>query len=124
MKAGGDALTYEYGEGENKTTQTVRVNPNFIRLTDTPSTSVEALTATPYSIREDAGSKEVTLEITLKNAVSTDETVILTIDLDGSDDLTDEQRYDGSVDATRDIEYSMNPPSISSQRARQQGRRR
>ena len=98
-------------EKENELTQTVTVNPNFIRLTDTPSTSVEALTATPYSIREDAGAKEVTLEITLKNAVSTDETVRLTIDLLGSDVLTD-KRYDGAVDAKRDIEYAMNPPSI------------
>ena len=62
-------------------TQTIRVNPNFILLTALPTASVEALTATPYSIREDAGAKEVTLEITLKNAVSTDETVTLTIDL-------------------------------------------
>ena len=44
--------------------------------------------------------------------MSTDETVILTIDLLGSDKLTD-KRYDGAVDAKRDIEYSLNPPSIS-----------
>ena len=31
---------------------------------------------------------------------------------DGSDLLTD-ARYDGAIDATRDIEYAMNPPSIS-----------
>ena len=72
VKAGGDALEYN--------DQTIRVNPNFILLTALPTASVEALTATPYSIREDAGAKEVTLEITLKNAVSTDETVTLTID--------------------------------------------
>ena len=110
VKVGGDALTYKYGEGENEITQTVTVNPNFILLTELPSTSVEALTATPYSIREDAGSKEITLEITLKNAVSTDETVTLTIKPD-NDDLTD-TRYEGAINATRDAEYSMNPPSI------------
>ena len=104
VKAGGGDLVYNG--------QTIRVHPNFILLTDLATASVEALTATPYSIREDAGSKEVTLEITLKNAVSTDETVTLTIDADGSDLLTD-TRYDGAIDATRDIEYAMNPPSIS-----------
>ncbi len=108
VKAGGEALTYN--------SQTIRVNPNFILLTDVAAASVEALTATPYSIREDAGAKEVTLEITLKNAVSTDETVTLTIDpgteqAPASDMLTGE-RYQGGVDAKRDIDYSMSPPKI------------
>ena len=108
VTAGGEALVYNG--------QTIRVNPSFILLTALPTASVEALTATPYSIREDAGAKEVTLEVTLKNAVSTDETVTLTIDPGteqepASDKLTD-ARYDGAIDATRDIEYAMNPPSI------------
>ena len=105
--------TYTYTEEENQRTQTVTVNPNFISLTDTPSTSVKALTATPYSIREDAGAKEVTLEVTLDNPVSTDETVRLTIDLDGSDVLGQEDaRFKETADARRDIHYAMNPPSI------------
>ena len=88
------------------------VNPNFIRSNGAmPSTSVEGLTATPFSIREDAGSKEVTLEVSLQNAVSTDETVTLTIEPD-DDQLTD-TRYDGAIDATRDIHYAMNPQSIT-----------
>ena len=40
--------TYTYTEGGNQLIQTVTVNPNSISLTDTPSTSVKALTATPY----------------------------------------------------------------------------
>ena len=103
VKAGGEDLVYQG--------QTITVNPNFILLTDTPGASVEDLTATPYSIREDAGAKEVTLEITLDNAVSTDETVTLTIDPIGSDRLTD-ARYDGAIDAKRDIDYFMTPPKI------------
>ena len=105
--------TYTYTEGANQLTQTVTVNPGFISLTDTPGASVKALTATPYSMREDAGAKEVTLEVTLDDPVSTDETVSLTIDLDGSDVLGDEDaRFKGTADATRDIHYAFNPPAI------------
>ena len=32
----------------------------------------------PFSVREDAGSKEITLEVTLQNALTTDETVQFT----------------------------------------------
>ena len=105
--------TYTYTEGGNQLTQTVTVNPNSILLTDTPGASVKALTATPYSMREDAGAKEVTLEVTLDNPVSTDETVILTVDLDGSDVLGQKDaRFKETVDAKRDIHYAFNPPSI------------
>ena len=105
--------TYTYTEGGNQLTQTVTVNPNSISLTDTPGASVKALTATPYSMREDAGAKEVTLEVTLDNPVSTDETVILTVDLDGSDLLGQKDaRFKETVDAKRDIHYAFNPPSI------------
>ena len=103
VKAGGDPLTYTYEEGENTITQTVTVNPNFILLTELPSTSVEALTATPYSIREDAGSKEVTLEITLKNAVSTDETVTLTIE----PTAVISSRIRGTMARRRDTRYTL-----------------
>ena len=51
------------------------VNGALIDITGDPSREITGLTATPFSIREDAGSKEVTLEVTLKNALATDETV-------------------------------------------------
>ena len=103
VAAGGDPLTNDDG-------QTITVNSNFVAITDVPATAATRLTATPFSIREDAGSKEVTLEITLQNAVSTDETVYFRIE--GSSDDLEGEEYEGSVDAQRDTEYAANPPSI------------
>ena len=55
--------------------RTIMVNGAFFDITGDPSKSVTGLTATPFSIREDALSKEVTLEVVLQNALTADETV-------------------------------------------------
>ena len=45
--------------------RTININRAFIRLTDEPAKEVIGLKATPFAIREDAGVKEVTLEVSL-----------------------------------------------------------
>ena len=64
--------------------RTIMVNGAFFDITGDPSAAVTGLTATPFSIREDAVSKEVTLEVTLQNALATDETVLFSFE-DGVD---------------------------------------
>ena len=60
-------------EGDDE--RTITVNRAFIRLSDQPAEDVIGLKATPFAIREDAGVKEVTLEVSLRNPVSKDERV-------------------------------------------------
>ena len=64
----------------------ITVNDARIGITDDPSEKITGLTAAPFSIREDAGSKKVKLEITLQNALATDERVQFNFD-DGLDDV-------------------------------------
>ena len=61
----------------------IPVNPSSIDLTAGPEAGVKGLTAMPFSIREDAEPKNIRLEISLQNALLTDETVLFTI----SDDI-------------------------------------
>ena len=103
VKAGSGGLTNDDG-------QTIRVSPSFIDITSEPATTATKLIATPFSIREDAGPRVVTLEITLNNPVSTDQTVAFIIE-GGVEDLEGEE-YEGAVDAVRDTEYSATPPSV------------
>ena len=84
-------------------TDDIRVNGASIELTGDPSKELTGLDATPFSIREDAGAKVITLEVSLQNALLTDETVIFTIS-DDSDGLGDD--FEGAVDATRDVDYA------------------
>ncbi|MCY3667679.1 MAG: putative Ig domain-containing protein [Gemmatimonadetes bacterium] len=84
--------------------RTVVVNGASIDLTGDPAKAITGLTATPFSIREDAGPKVITLEVTLQNALVTDEIVQFTIS-DDSDIPGDDFR--GAVAATRDVDYSV-----------------
>ena len=52
----------------------------------------------------------ITLEVTLQNALATDETVVFTIS-DDSEDLGAD--FDGSVDAQRDVDYRAVVQSLS-----------
>ena len=65
----------------------------------TPLASIKGLTATPATIREDAGTTEVALKVTLTAALPNDEEVLFTI----MDDATD---IDGAVAASRDVNYT------------------
>ena len=56
----------------------VPVNSGRIEITGGPERAIKGLTAMPASVREDAGSKEITLEVSLQNALTTDETVQFT----------------------------------------------
>ena len=60
--------------------RTITVNGELINITGDPSEKITGLTAAPFSIREDAGSKEVTLEVVLQNALATDERVQFNFD--------------------------------------------
>ena len=77
---------------------------------DDPSKTPTKLQAMPLSVREDAGTQEVTLEVTLQNALPTDETVYFEIEGDKSDLEGDE--YNDAVDARRDPDYNVEMPSI------------
>ncbi len=100
------------GEGN-----TIPVIPNSIEITTVPTTVIEGLTAAPFSIREDAGPKEVTLNLSLQNALSTDETVQITV-TDDSDGLCEDEAstsdcpFAGAVDATRDVDYRVQVQTI------------
>ena len=83
--------------------RTITVNGASIDLTGDPAKAITGLTATPFSIREDAGPKVITLEVTLQNALVTDEIVQFTIS-DDSDIPGDD--FKGAVAATRDVDYS------------------
>ena len=83
--------------------RTITVNGASIDLTGDPAKAITGLTATPSSIREDAGPRVITLEVTLQNALVTDEVVQFTIS-DDSDIPGDEFR--GAVAAQRDVDYS------------------
>ena len=83
--------------------RTVTVNGASIELTGDPAKAITGLTATPFSIREDAGPKEITLEVTLQNALATDAVVLFTIS-DDSDIPGDD--FIGAVAAQRDVDYA------------------
>ena len=64
----------------DETGRSIRIDGVSIALTDdAPIAAETGLTATPFSMREDAGSKEVKLRIALQNAVSADEEVTLSV---------------------------------------------
>ena len=85
------------------------VNPSSIEIIGDPTKELTGLTAAPFSIREDAGLKEITLRVSLQNALLTDEMVQFTI-TDESDGLCEDSdsdcAFDGAVDAQRDVDYS------------------
>ena len=84
--------------------RTITVNGASIDLTGDPAKAITGLTATPSSIREDAGPRVITLEVTLQNALVTDEIVQFTIS-DDSDIPGDD--FIGAVAAQRDVDYSV-----------------
>ena len=85
----------------------ITVNPGVIKITDTPLASIKGLTATPGTIREDAGTTEVTLKVTLTAALPNDEEVLFTI-MDGveSSNADVSTFLDGTVAASRDVNYT------------------
>ena len=95
---------------EDSDENTIVVNPGSIEISEGPSSSIKGLTATPYSIREDAGTKDVTLEVSLQNALLKDEVVHFTIsDTDVGLDAT----FDDANLATRDVDYRATVRSLS-----------
>ena len=79
----------------------IKVNGALIKITGDPSRKVTGLTAAPFSIREDAGSKEVTLEITLQNPVVADETVRFNFE----DSVPTSGSFAAAIPAERDNHY-------------------
>ena len=107
--------------------RTIEVNRAFIHLTALPAKDVIGLKATPFAIREDAGVKEVTLEVSLRNPVSKDERVRFNFEngVGGvePEDLSD--AFNGSESWGHAIRIGMRRRwrLSSSCRARQKGRR-
>ena len=89
---------------------TIVVNPGSIEISAGPSSSIKGLTATPYSIREDAGTKDITLEVSLQNALLKDEVVQFTIS-DSDDGLG--AAFDDADLATRDVDYRATVRSLT-----------
>ena len=83
--------------------RTITVNGASIELTGDPAKAITGLTATPFSVREDAGPKVITLEVTLQNALVTDEVVQFTISDDSSIPGDD---FKSAVPAQRDVDYA------------------
>ncbi len=79
----------------------ITINGALIGITGDPSRELTGLTATPFSIREDAGSKDVKLEVTLKNALATDETVRFSFD----DEISGDFEGQDVTEAERDNHY-------------------
>ena len=71
---------------EDPVERPIPINGAFIHLTAQPAKDVVGLKATPFAIREDAGVKEVTLEVILRNPVSKDERVRFNFE-NGVDDV-------------------------------------
>ena len=88
---------------------TVTVNGALIGITGDPSKEITGLTATPFSIREDAVSKEVTLEVLLQNVLAADERVQFNfedgVDTELSARLSNE--FDDVDAAQRDTHYDV-----------------
>ena len=66
---------------ESKLEQSVIIGPHFFPIIDTPVARLkdDGLTATPATIRESAGSQDITLKVTLKKALEDDARVSFTI---------------------------------------------
>ena len=89
----------------------IRLDGVSISLTgDTPVAEDTGLTATPFSMREDAVEKRVTLKISLQNPVSSAEEVVLSV-YDVRDDKLDidalGKNFDGAVGARRDRDFDV-----------------
>ena len=88
----------------------IPVNPSRIQITGGPERAIKGLIAMPSSVREDAGAKEITLEVSLQNALTTDETVLFTFADDDSDVralAADDDRFADADDADRGIDYEV-----------------
>ncbi|MYC72416.1 MAG: T9SS type A sorting domain-containing protein [Gemmatimonadetes bacterium] len=91
----------------------IRVMGSSIEITDDPAKAISGLTATPSSIREDAGQKEVKLEITLQNPLEEDETVRFSIsDRIPGGTSANAALFEDAVPAERDGDYRATAPSL------------
>ena len=77
----------------------ITVNSGTIKITDTPLATIKGLTANPNIIRENAGTTEIALKVTLTAALPDDEEVLFTI-MDNAADI------EGAVPAERDVNYT------------------
>ena len=104
-------------------TRTLTVNGALIGITGDPSKEITGLTATPFSIREDAVSKEVTLEVLLQNVLAADERVQFNfedgVDTELSARLSDE--FDDADAAQRDTHYDVRVQPLTIQKGETKG---
>ena len=103
--------------------RTITVNGELIGITGDPSEKITGLTAAPFSIREDAESKEVTLEIALQNPLATDERVQFSFDDGVSQALKD--RLGGDFEeariAERDEHYDVRVQPLTIRKGQTKG---
>ncbi|MCY4604357.1 MAG: putative Ig domain-containing protein [Gemmatimonadetes bacterium] len=85
----------------------ITVKSGIIEIKDTPLAAIKGLTASPSTIRENAGITPVTLKVTLTAALPDDEDVSFTImDKVESGNADVSKFLEGTVPAERDVNYT------------------
>ena len=103
--------------------RTITVNGALIGITGDPGRAITGLTAAPFSIREDALSKEVTLEVVLQNALATDERVQFNFE-DGVSQALEERLgsdFEEADPAERDTHYDVRVQPLTIQKGETKG---
>ena len=103
--------------------RTITVNGALIGITGDPGRAITGLTAAPFSIREDALSKEVTLEVVLQNALATDERVQFNFE-DGVSQALKERLgsdFEEADPAERDTHYDVRVQPLTIQKGETKG---
>ena len=119
LNEGPGYILFEPGEATSTartpTVDPIPVNSSRIEITGGPERAIKGLTAMPASVREDAGSKEITLEVSLQNALTTDETVQFTFsdtDIDVQELAAEDDRFAEADDADRGIDYEVSARQV------------
>ena len=119
LNEGPGYILFEPGEATSTartpTVDPIPVNSSRIEITGGPERAIKGLTAMPASVREDAGSKEITLEVSLQNALTTDETVQFTFsdtDIDVQELAAEDDRFADADDADRGIDYEVSARQV------------
>ena len=103
--------------------RTIMVNGAFFEITGDLTKAATGLTATPFSIREDALSKEVTLEVVLQNALTADERVQFNFTDDVTPALSDRLggEFQEADPAERDTHYDVRVQPLTIRRGETRG---
>ena len=105
--------------GTGTSARSITINGALIDITGDPRGSITGLSATPFSIREDARSKEVTLEVSLQNALPTDEAVRFNFEDGAAGSLGED--FKDAIDAERDNHYHVRVQPLTIPKGQKKG---